>query len=72
MQVTEESNGVVRMFETDVPTALLDVTISHVSFMLGDQQHDTFRCGKAEVGNRRHGFHCSPENIVREAQRGGS
>ena len=42
MEVTQESNGVVRMFETDVPTDLLDVTISHVSFMLGDQRRDTF------------------------------
>ena len=42
MQVTEESNGVVRIFETDVPTDLLNVTISHASFMLGDQQPDTF------------------------------
>jgi hypothetical protein len=32
MQVTQEPNGLIRMVETDVPTDLLDVTISHVSF----------------------------------------
>jgi hypothetical protein len=42
MEVRQEPNGIVRMFETDVPTDLLDVTISHVSFVLGDQQPDTF------------------------------
>jgi len=42
MEVTQDPNGVVRMFETDVPTDLLDVTISHVSFALSDQQRDTF------------------------------
>jgi hypothetical protein len=42
MEVTQESNGLIRMFETDVPTDLLNVTISHVSFVLGDQQRDEF------------------------------
>jgi hypothetical protein len=42
MQVTQESNGVIRMFETDVPTDLLDVTISHVSFRPPEQQSDKF------------------------------
>jgi hypothetical protein len=41
MQVTQDPNGVVRMFETDVPTDLLDVTISHVSFVPGEQERDT-------------------------------
>jgi len=41
MEVTQEPNGPIRMFETDVPTDLLDVTISHVSFFLGDQQRDS-------------------------------
>jgi hypothetical protein len=42
MLVTQEPNGVVRMFETDAPTDLLDVTISHVSFVLSDEQRDKF------------------------------
>jgi hypothetical protein len=42
MEVTQETNGLIRMFETDVPNDLLDVTISHVSFVLGDQQRDRF------------------------------
>jgi hypothetical protein len=32
MQVTQGPNGRIRMVETDVPTDLLDVTISHLSF----------------------------------------
>jgi hypothetical protein len=32
MRVTQEPNGLIRMVETDVPTDLLDVTISHLSF----------------------------------------
>jgi len=42
MRVTQESNGLIRMFESDVPTDLLNVTISHVSFVPGDQQSDSF------------------------------
>ena len=38
MEVAQEPNGVVRMFETDVPTDLLNITVGHVSFMQGDQQ----------------------------------
>jgi hypothetical protein len=38
MQVTQEPNGLIRMAETDVPTDLLDVKISHVSFDRGHQQ----------------------------------
>jgi hypothetical protein len=32
MRVTQQPNGLIRMVETDVPTDLLDVTISHLSF----------------------------------------
>jgi hypothetical protein len=42
MEVTQESNGLIRMFETDVPTDLLDVRISHLSFVLDDQWRDRF------------------------------
>jgi hypothetical protein len=42
MEVTQESDGLIRMFETDVPTDLLDVRISHVSFVLDDQWRDKF------------------------------
>jgi hypothetical protein len=42
MEVTQESDGLIRMFETDAPTDLLDVRISHVSFVLDDQWRDRF------------------------------
>lgn len=32
MQVTQERDGMIRMFESDVPRDLLDVTISRISF----------------------------------------
>lgn len=32
MRVTQEPGGMVRMFETDVPTDLLDLRIHHISF----------------------------------------
>jgi hypothetical protein len=32
MRVTQESGGIVRMFETDVPRDLLDIKIHHISF----------------------------------------
>jgi hypothetical protein len=43
MRVTQESNGLIRMVETDVPTDLLDITISHVSFDRG--HHQPYRFG---------------------------
>lgn len=32
MEVTQDSNGLIRMFETDVPMDLLDIKIAHLSF----------------------------------------
>jgi hypothetical protein len=32
MQVTQEADGMIRMFESDVPRDLLEVRISHISF----------------------------------------
>ncbi len=32
MHVTQEANGMIRMFESDVPRDLLNVRISHISF----------------------------------------
>jgi hypothetical protein len=32
MRVTQEASGVIRMLETDVPTDLLNIRISHLSF----------------------------------------
>jgi hypothetical protein len=32
MQVTEDTNGLIRMIETDVPRDLLDIKIRHISF----------------------------------------
>lgn len=43
MEVTQEPNGLIRMVETDVPTDLLDITISHVSFDRG--HHQPYRFG---------------------------
>jgi hypothetical protein len=42
MQVTQDANGVVRMFETDVPTDLLDVRISYISFDPSDDRPREF------------------------------
>ena len=42
MEVTQESNGLIRMFETDVPTDLLDIRISHVSFGPPDEDRGIF------------------------------
>ncbi len=42
MEVTQESNGLIRMFETDVPMDLLDVRISHLSFGSPDEDRDIY------------------------------
>ena len=54
MQVTQESNGLIRMFETDVPMDLLDVRISHLSFGSPDEDRDiyngpTTRCRQSSL-----------------------
>ena len=36
MQVAQEPNGIVRMFETDVPRDLLEIKIHHISFDVPD------------------------------------
>lgn len=42
MEVTQESNGLIRMFETDVPTDLLDIRIHHLSFGPPDEDRGIF------------------------------
>lgn len=42
MKVTQESNGMIRMFETDVPTDLLDIRIRHISFGAPDEDRGIF------------------------------
>lgn len=42
MEVTQESNGRIRMFETDVPMDLLDIEIHHVSFGPPDEDRGIF------------------------------
>jgi hypothetical protein len=42
MLVTQEANGMVRLIETDVPTDLLDLRISHVSFGSSQDEADMF------------------------------
>lgn len=37
MQVTQDANGVIRMFESDVPMDLLEIKIHHLSFGPPDQ-----------------------------------
>jgi hypothetical protein len=43
MRVTPEASGIVRMFESDVPTDLLEVKISHISFDAQVHGADMFR-----------------------------
>lgn len=42
MEVTQEPNGLIRMFETDVPMDLLNIKIRHVSFGFPDQDSGVF------------------------------
>jgi len=42
MEVTQEANGLIRMFETDVPMDLLDVKIRHVPFGPPDEDRGVF------------------------------
>jgi len=42
MEVTQESNGLIRMFETDAPMDLLDIKIRHVSFGPPDEDRGIF------------------------------
>ena len=42
MEVTQESNGLIRMFETDVPIDLLEVKINYLSFGPSDEDRGIF------------------------------
>jgi hypothetical protein len=42
MDVTQESNGLIRMFETDVPMDILNIRIHHVSFGAPDEDRGIF------------------------------
>jgi hypothetical protein len=42
MEVTQESNGLIRMFETDVPMDILNIKIHHLSFGAPDEDRGIF------------------------------
>ena len=42
MEVTQDSNGLMRMFETDVPMDVLDVKIAHLSFRPPEEDRGPF------------------------------
>jgi hypothetical protein len=42
MRVTQEAGGKIRMLETDVPSDILDVKISHISFNVSGAGADLF------------------------------
>ena len=42
MEVAQDSNGLIRMFETDVPMDLLDIKIAHLSFGPPDEDRGPF------------------------------
>ena len=42
MEVTQDSNGLIRMFESDVPMDLLEVKITHLSFGPPDEDRGIF------------------------------
>jgi hypothetical protein len=42
MEVKQDSNGLIRMFETDVPMDLLEVKIAHLSFGSPDEDRGIF------------------------------